>query len=75
MLECVQYLNLEGQYFGNSLAIDIDECAIGNCENGVCVDTDGSYNCTCNPGYEKLRCIGELEWRYPTQGPSMYQDR
>ena len=34
---------------------DIDECALrtDNCDaNAECTDTDGSFNCTCNPGFE-----------------------
>ncbi|XP_064385332.1 uncharacterized protein LOC135334155 isoform X5 [Halichondria panicea] len=33
---------------------DVDECAMGidNCDsNAECMNTDGSFNCTCNPGY------------------------
>ena len=33
---------------------DINECNEGSddChDNATCTDTDGSYNCTCNPGY------------------------
>ena len=34
---------------------DIDECArnLSRCdENAECTNTDGSYNCSCNNGYE-----------------------
>ena len=34
--------------------LDIDECAAGthNCNtNTFCTNNEGSYNCTCNPGY------------------------
>ena len=34
---------------------DIDECALGtdNCDaTATCTDTEGSFNCTCNPGFE-----------------------
>ena len=32
---------------------DIDECAYinGNCDHS-CLDVEGSYNCTCNYGYD-----------------------
>ena len=42
---------------------DKNECAIGNggCSDG-CVNTDGSYHCTCPSGYElggdERTCIG-----------------
>ena len=33
--------------------LDVDECAThaDNCEVG-CVNTDGSFQCTCNEGYK-----------------------
>ena len=33
--------------------VDIDECAFknGGCK-GQCINTDGSYSCTCDPGFE-----------------------
>jgi len=39
---------------GPNCESDIDECAEGkhNCSaTAVCKNTEGSYNCTCNPGY------------------------
>lgn len=40
-------------YEYNFIYTDIDECKVGNggC-NDTCVDTDGSYSCTCHAGYE-----------------------
>lgn len=44
---------------------DIDECKVmGNlCKNGRCVNTQGSYQCVCNPGYTtditSTICVGE----------------
>ena len=42
---------------------DVDECAMGidNCDsNAECMNTEGSFNCTCNPGYtgDGLLCNG-----------------
>ncbi|XP_019723478.1 latent-transforming growth factor beta-binding protein 4 isoform X1 [Hippocampus comes] len=32
--------------------LDVDECLQpGLCENGLCVNTAGSYSCVCEPGY------------------------
>ena len=43
---------------------DIDECLNGthNCDiNAYCTNADGSFNCTCNPGYmgNGTHCQGE----------------
>ena len=42
--------------------LDIDECLIVNkCgTNGVCVNTLGSFKCSCKQGYQNLmgNCIG-----------------
>ncbi|XP_051900341.1 LOW QUALITY PROTEIN: latent-transforming growth factor beta-binding protein 1-like [Pristis pectinata] len=42
-----------GYQIRNRKCADIDECANGaTCgEAGMCVNTEGSYQCTCNPGY------------------------
>ena len=41
----------------DNFCIDIDECDEGShdckTENGFCENTVGSYNCFCDPGYEK----------------------
>ena len=46
------------------LSLDVDECsdvAFSCPSNTVCVNTDGSYRCTCKAGYTRLgeRCEGE----------------
>ena len=44
---------------------DIDECRVmGNlCKNGQCINTVGSYSCTCKPGYTTditgTLCVGK----------------
>ena len=36
--------------------LDTNECSampsVCDSENGVCMNLAGSYNCSCNPGYE-----------------------
>ena len=44
---------------------DIDECETGsdNChENAQCTNTEGSFTCSCNPGYtgDGIECSGAL---------------
>lgn len=46
--------------------LDTDECATGthNCSaDAMCINTEGSYNCTCNPGYngDGRVCTGKLK--------------
>ena len=52
--------------FNNYLHIitDVDECSAGtdNCAaEATCTDTDGSYTCTCNTGYDGdgTNCLSE----------------
>ena len=45
--------------------VDIDECAISNggCSpHADCVNTNGSFNCSCRDGYhgDGFRCIGNV---------------
>ena len=49
------------------LSLDVDECAAGtdNCDatNATCTNTDGSFTCACNSGWESadngVTCTGE----------------
>ena len=61
------------------LPIDIDECAVlnANCSQ-VCVNTNGSYYCSCYPGYrleaDNRTCDGKcvqntlMAWRRGMEG-------
>lgn len=43
---------------------DINECTMqGVCHNGECLNTQGSFRCTCKPGYtlDQMRCVGKTE--------------
>ena len=42
---------------------DIDECESSPCDHN-CRNTEGSYTCSCNPGYSlsrRTRCVGRLK--------------
>jgi len=54
---------------------DVDECSLPNaCEHAACTNTQGSFFCTCNPGYSwnhtASRC--ELIW---TDGSCWFDDQ
>lgn len=59
--------------------IDIDECKAGasDCDmNADCTNTEGSYNCTCQPGYtgNGTTCTGWQIMNITTGGePKFYQ--
>uniref|UniRef100_A0A3P9A9F5 Latent transforming growth factor beta binding protein 3 n=1 Tax=Esox lucius TaxID=8010 RepID=A0A3P9A9F5_ESOLU len=56
---------------------DINECTMqGVCQNGECLNTQGSFLCACKPGFtmDRTRCVGEsqnLFWSRQTS-PSQY---
>ena len=56
MLLSLQIKIYNKQEYFLSQQLDVDECAADSslCDtpNGACEDTDGSYNCICNSGYE-----------------------
>ena len=46
-------LAMETLYFTFSLSIDIDECTANPCDaNAACLNTNGSFECTCRPGFD-----------------------
>lgn len=55
---------------------DIDECIVNGvmCRNGRCVNTEGSFQCICNAGFELTpngkNCVGEPR-RGPNFGPKL----
>ena len=55
LLAQVQYsLNMHALKLFPTIS-DINECTLNtdNCNaNAACADTEGSFTCTCNPGYE-----------------------
>ena len=67
------WINLKHVYFFILIlsiqTIDIDECDAGtdSCDtaSSTCVNLIGSYNCTCNAGYEEagnLTCSGKYQY-------------
>lgn len=60
----VRYLffNFTRHFFSNLK--DINECSMqGVCQNGDCLNTLGSFKCSCKAGMvlERNRCVGELQ--------------
>ena len=55
-----------------SRVADVNECLhiTSLCENGECVNNDGSYRCKCKMGYQLdetgKKCVGEYKNRMPT---------
>ena len=54
-----------GYCFQLMCPVDIDECALGRCDNvthsASCTNLDGSYLCVCDKGYvnNNNSCVGE----------------
>ncbi|XP_028171170.1 fibrillin-1-like [Ostrinia furnacalis] len=50
---------------GNPICIDIDECALGYCKGGTCINNPGSFECRCPPGFDPVdnnrRCSDQNE--------------
>ena len=52
------------------LYADIDECSdqTNDCtENSICVNTRGSYECRCKPGYDSIGSLCERNNKVLTQ--------
>ena len=69
----MHYYSLAGIIIINSISLDIDECLESNTtavcpRDSQCVNTNGSYTCTCDEGYFHLqdltndinKCLGKL---------------
>ena len=53
----------DGNIFFLFILLDINECSTSPCgANAQCSDTQGSYTCACNDGYEMSggTCTGQL---------------
>ncbi|CAL7947161.1 unnamed protein product [Xylocopa violacea] len=51
-------------YQGQLCDEDVNECDIGGtslCNNGICVNTNGSYNCFCRPGFSGDHCDIDID--------------
>ncbi|XP_078036277.1 cell polarity complex component crumbs isoform X2 [Augochlora pura] len=58
--ECNCNEGFQGQFCDE----DVDECeVIGSalCNNGICVNKDGSYNCFCRPGFSGDHCDIDID--------------
>ena len=52
------------------LLADLNECISSPCHiNATCINTNGSFNCVCNPGYtgNGFECDGRFGVRYFSQ--------
>jgi Notch-like protein len=56
----------------DSHCVDIDECLNSPCQNGgTCVNSAGSYTCTCLAGYEGTNCETNIDDCHPN--PCLYE--
>ena len=70
-LKIIQVASLHKQSIYFILFLDVDECSLGtfNCSaGGMCINTEGSYNCSCSPGYsgDGQLCTGEISFSFVT---------
>lgn len=49
-------------FTGKYCETDIDECAAKPCQNGLCIDRIGDYQCDCTgTGYEGEHCENDID--------------
>lgn len=49
-------------FTGKYCETDIDECATKPCQNGLCIDRIGDYQCDCTgTGYEGEHCENDID--------------
>ena len=62
------------------MTVDIDECEMGtdNCDgNATCTDTIGSFNCTCNRGYDGdgVNCSSEFFFNLKVNSVELHMEQ
>ncbi|KAI8488046.1 hypothetical protein Bbelb_341640 [Branchiostoma belcheri] len=59
------------------LETDLNECDGNPCQHGRCVNKDGGYKCTCNPGWTGQNCqkdLNECTWKPCQHGNCVNKD-
>lgn len=62
LMLCILILAIVSYMFAKiTILLDINECNSNPCGSGlICTNTEGSYTCGCNAGYEQVngKCVG-----------------